>query len=315
MLLSALLFGIGLILIIKGGDLFVGAASWIGEVARIPKFMVGATIVSLATTLPELLVSSMAALKGSVEMAVGNAVGSVTVNTGLIMGISLFVCPIAFENLSMQMKALLMLLSGAALAAFSASGSLEFVPCLILLLLLGMFVVENLLSGREADAGAMHTDRPGRGEIAKHVGMFLLGAAGIVWGAQLMVDSGTRLAEKWGISEGIIGVTLMGVGTSLPELATTLCALRRGEAAISVGNIIGANTIDLTLILPACAFLSGQALPIGEQARRLDLPAMTLVLVAAVVPAVLKGRFRRLQGAGMILMYLLYLGILFSGKI
>ncbi len=315
MLLSALLFGIGLVLIIKGGDLFVGAASWIGEVAGIPKFVVGATIVSLATTLPELLVSSMAALRGSVEMAVGNAVGSVTVNTGLIMGISLLVCPIAFGNLSMQMKALLMLLSGATLAAFSASGSLEFVPCLILLLLLGMFVVENLLSGREADAGAVRADRPDRREIIKHVGMFLLGAAGIVWGAQLMVDSGARLAEKWGISEGIIGVTLMGVGTSLPELATTLCALRRGEAAISVGNIIGANTIDLTLILPACAFLSGQALPIGEQARRLDLPAMTLVLVAAVVPAVFKGKFRRLQGAGMILMYLLYLGILFSGKI
>ena len=209
---TLLWFCVGVIFIVKGGDFFVDAASWLAETFGIPKLIVGATVVSFATTLPELLVSSFAAAEGKVDMAIGNAVG-------------------------------------------------------------------------------------------------------IVVGAQLLVDHGSELARIIGVPERIIGVTVIAIGTSLPELVTTLTAIAKGQSSLSVGNIIGANIIDLTLILPVCALISGGALPVSRTVAMIDLPACLLVGFIALVPALVKKRFMRWQGFTLLGVYAVYLFITCSGLV
>lgn len=162
------LFLIGLFLIIKGGDIFVDAATWIAEVSGIPKFLIGATIVSLATTLPEMLVSLIAAAYGKVDMAVGNAIGSVTVNAGLILGFAVFCVPCAVKMEQFRVKAVLMLLAALTLLIFVQIGQLTWIPVIILFAIFGVFVYENI---RSAKRNAGINDKEGvsqRGSAAKY---------------------------------------------------------------------------------------------------------------------------------------------------
>ena len=262
-----IMFVIGLVLIVKGGDIFVDAATWIAEATGIPKFIIGATVVSFATTLPELLVSAIAAAKGQNDMAIGNAVGSVTANVGLIMSISVLCMPALVKRKEIAFKGSLMILAVASLFAFSCSLDLNLWQSIIMIVIFAVFMVENILSGKkslgitEEDRGPKATGK----DIVINVAKFLIGAAGIVVGADLLVDDGTVIAKSLGVSEAIIGVTIIAVGTSLPELVTTLTAITKKQSDLSIGNIIGANIIDLALILPICAFLSGGTLPVGRQ--------------------------------------------------
>jgi len=311
LLLPVVLFLAGLFLVVRGGDLFVEAAAWTAEVLGIPKFVVGATVVSLATTLPEILVSLFSSLEGSVDMAVGNAIGSVTVNTALIMGISILCSPAKPGRRAFAAKAVLMLVSAAVLCAFGSTGALGLAPSLLLMALFFAYVWESVHSGRDGRARTKKAPSPGRRAALGNAGKFALGALGIAVGAQLMVDQGIVIASALGVPESVIGVTLMGMGTALPELATTVAALRRREAAMSIGNIVGANVIDLTLILPLCALVSGKPLLISQQARTLDLPALGVIAAVAALPAVFGKKLRRAQGGLLILLYAAYLALLF----
>lgn len=308
-LLIVLLFLLGVVLIVKGGDAFVDAASWIAEAFHIPKFIVGATIVSLATTLPELLVSAIAASQGKTEMAIGNAVGSVTANIGLIMGISIFCMPSVMKRSSFAFKGLLMVFAAGLLYALSFGGELLFGQSFLLLAVFAVFLLANLWDAKCAIGTASRDSRP-EGGLALNLAKFALGTAGIVLGAQLLVDNGSALARMLGIPEGIIGVTMIAVGTSLPELVTTLTAIAKRQASLSIGNIIGANIIDLTLILPISAWIAQGSLPISAQALRLDFPACLLVCLLAIVPPLQSGRFRRWQGLLLLACYGAYLALL-----
>ena len=292
------LFLVGILFIVKGGDYFVDAASWIAEVSGIPKLIIGATIVSLATTLPEMLVSVMAAAKGSVDMAIGNAVGSVTANIGLIMGISLVCIPAVIRRKDYLMKSVLMLTAA--------------VLSIALMAVFALFLWENVSSARRSMKGDGEQEgrkkTSGRKEVVTNLVKFAVGAVGIVWGADLLVDNGSALAAMVGIPERVIGVTIIAVGTSLPELITTITAIAKKQSSLSVGNILGANIIDLTLILPLSAFVSGKALPIAETSARLDLPACLIVGCIAVIPAMIWEKFQRWQG---ILLLAAYGGYLF----
>lgn len=305
----AALLAAGIALVVKGGDLFVSGAVWIAEASGLPKFLVGATLVSLATTLPELLVSVMGAGKGQVDLAVGNAVGSVSANTGLILGLSALCLPTAAPRRSIGVQMLLMALAAAVLYLLCRDGSLGVGPGALLLGIFFLYLWDGVASARgEGPAPAAAGLR--RRELPWQLLRFLLGLGGIVWGADLLIDSGSRLALRLGIPAGIIGVTLVAIGTSLPELVTTIAALTRGESALSVGNIIGANIIDLTLILPLCALLRGGSLPISPQGTALDLPACLALVLLAAVPALLSRRFSRLQGALLLAAYGGYLLLL-----
>ena len=311
-----LLFAAGLVCIIKGGDLFVDAASWIAEASGIPKFIIGATIVSFATTLPEMLVSVFAALEGNADIAVGNAVGSVTANTGLIMCLSLVCMTCLMERRQFGVKACLLLAAILSLFCFTRDGRLSVAEGLLVLVIFAGFLAESLISARREQGTELKEDeeRPAVSgkTVAGNIVKFVLGAAGIMLGAQLLIDNGSAIASLLGVPDAIIAATMIAIGTSLPELVTTLTAIRKRESSLSVGNIIGANIMDLTLILPLCSLILGKPLPVQSQGMLLDIPACLIICAAVLVPALWKGKFQRWMGFLAGGLYIVYLTVMFT---
>ena len=310
-----LLFGIGLLCIIKGGDWFVDAASWIAEVSGIPQFIIGATIVSLATTLPEILVSVMAAASGSVEMATGNAIGSVTANTGMILGISIVAMPVAIESRKYLPKTIIFIGSIILLWVLSLSGELSMVGAFIMLAVFLIFIWENIHEAKkDMGTGKSETVQKDKKTVVKNIALFIIGAAGIVIGSRLLVDNGTIIAKDiLGIPERVVSLTMVAIGTSLPELVTTITAIAKKQSALSVGNIVGANIIDMILILPLCSFVMGGSLPVAWSTLWVDLPVSLVVAVICLVPALIKGKLMRWQGILSLLVYAGYVVYLCVG--
>ena len=306
---AVLLFLLGLALIIKGGDWFLSGAVWIAEATGVPRFIIGATIVSLATTLPELMVSVTGVLQGETDLAVGNAVGSVTANLGLILGISLVCIPSRVVRAQFELKAFLMVCAAALLMVLCREGSLAVLPGLLLLGIFGAYLWSNLHDARSGMSGEARPGIQWKKALGKIL-LFVLGIGAIVVGSRLLIDYGSELALLMGVPSSIIGVTMVAIGTSLPELVTTLTAIAKKEASMSVGNIIGANVIDLTLILPVCAAISGGRLAIVSQTTALDLPACLLLCCLAVLPPLLAGRFFRWQGVAILSLYSAYIVLL-----
>ena len=275
-----LLFAAGLIFIIKGGDWFVDAATWIAEAFGIPKFIVGATVVSFATTLPEMLVSVFAALEGNADIAVGNAVGSVTANTGLIMCLSLVCMPCLMTRKQFGFKASLLLATIAVLFAFTRNGQLSVAQSVVILLFFAAFLAENLMAGKRehgTENAENHPQMTGKALACNLLG-FVLGAATIVLGAQLLIDNGSALAKMIGVPD----------------------------------SIIGANIMDLTLIMPLCSLIQGRAMLVERQGMLLDIPACLIVTAAALVPALISGRFKRWTGFLIGGLYIAYLAVMFT---
>jgi len=315
-------FVIGLVLIIKGGDWFVDGASWVAEATGIPKFIVGATIVSLATTLPEIIVSTLAAVEGHaalvagkvaesegmVGMAIGNGIGSVIANTAMIMAVSLIFIPAVIERKKFTPKALLLIASVlAVLATTFFTGGLQPWGAVILLIIFTAFIVENVISAKKEMGGEKEEVDKDTKTVVINLAQLLGGAVAIFLGSRLMVNNATIIAKSWGVSEAIIGVTIVAIGTSLPELVTAVTAIAKKQASLSVGNIIGANVIDTVLILPICSFVYGGTLGVSDINRYLDFPMAILVTLIAIVPTIIAKKFRRWQGVAMLVIYIAYL--------
>ena len=292
------------------------AAGWIAEASGIPKFIIGATIVSFATTLPEMLVSVFAALEGNADIAVGNAVGSVTANTGLIMCLSLVCMTCLMERRQFGVKACLLLAAILSLFGFTRDGRLSVAEGLLVLVIFAGFLAESLISARREQGTELKEDeeRPAVSgkTVAGNIVKFVLGAEGIVLGAQLLIDNGSAIASLLGVPDAIIAATMIAIGTSLPELVTTLTAIRKKESSLSVGNIIGANIMDLTLILPLCSLILGKPLPVQSQGMLLDIPACLIICAAVLVPALWKGKFQRWMGFLAGGLYIVYLTVMFT---
>ena len=306
---AAVIFVVGLVLTIKGGDWFVDSASWFAEATGIPKFVVGATVVSFATTLPELLVSVRAAMNGSAQLAIGNAVGSVTANTTLIMGVSLVAMAGVVNRKSFSLKGGLLMAAVIGLTVLSLSGSLPTWSAYVLWAIFLIFMVSNLLEGKKG-AASDEIDSYEKKEIPSKIFFFIIGTASIVFGAEFLVSSGKTIATEMGISETIIGFTVIALGTSLPELVTTLTAIRKKEASLSVGNIVGANIIDTTLILPLCAVINGTPLPVERINLVFDFPVCIAASAVAVIPAMIMGKFKKWQGFALLAIYVAYMALL-----
>lgn len=347
-LVTLLFFILGLVCIIKGGDWFVDSASRIAEVLGVPKFVIGATIVSIATTLPEMIVSVAATFNGNVEMAAGNAIGSVTANTALIMGVLIVCIPAAVKRKEFAPKAIIMICASVAIflgcvfteteeATFSGETgvfhSLSNVGILALIIIFIAFFVENFVSLKNSetqiepspDSIGIQTEDgivPTRETTTKQDWMhnllfFALGALGIVVGAQLLVNAGTELAGRIGIPQRVISVVAIAIGTSLPELVTAITSIRKKEGSLSVGNILGANIIDLTLILPVCSFISmargNGALAVSYSSVHVDMVVCFAAIAITLVPTVITGKFHRWQGILSLTGYLAYVIATFVG--
>lgn len=301
-----LLFIVGLLLIIKGGDYFVDSAVWFAEALNVPKFIIGATIVSFATTLPELLVSLFASVSGRNVMAAGNAIGSVTANLGLIMGISLICIPAAVKRREFAFKGILMAISCSLLWLFSKSGNISIAESVIMLVVFLIFMSENTLVAKK-NMTSSDKEEVQKKDVWKNIFFFLVGILGIVIGSQLLVDNGSEIARMFGVSEGIISVTVIAIGTSLPELVTTLTAISKKQSSLSVGNIIGANIIDLCVILPLCSLVSGGRAPVEMQTYAIDIPVCLGIILISILPPLIFGRLYRSQGILMLIAYIAYL--------
>ena len=323
------LFIVGVVLIVKGGDWFVDGAVWVAEITRIPKFIIGATVVSLATTLPEIIVSTIAAVEGhgilvtgvgdyiaasqdKVGMAIGNGIGSVICNTAMILAISIVFVPAAIKRRDFAPKAALLLTALIALFLFSMNGSFSLAGAFVLLFIFAVYIFENIRSAK-GDTVSSEAPAADKKSVFLNILRVVAGAAAIVVGSQLLVNNGSDIAASWGVSEAIIGVTIVAVGTSLPELVTAIASVVKKQASMSVGNVIGANVIDTTLILAVCSFVYGGKLPVSAQNIYLDFPVAILVSAIALIPTILQKRFRRWQGIVMFMIYIAYLVIVVAG--
>lgn len=307
--LVILLFVVGLVLIIKGGDWFVDSAVFIANLTGIPKFIIGATIVSVATTLPELTVSVTGVIDGELDLAVGNAVGSVTANIGLIMGISLVCMPAVIKRSQFWLKGVLMSAAALLLWILCKDGTLHMLPSFALFVLLAVYVWDNIRDAKN-DVGSDDRELVDKKELPQQLVMFVVGVAAIVVGSKLLIEYGSEIALLLGVPSAIIGVTMVAIGTSLPELITTLTAIRKRESSMSIGNIIGANIIDLAMILPICSVVSDGKLTIAEQSYALDMPMCFAMTLIAVLPSLIKGKLYRWQGILMLALYAVYVVIL-----
>lgn len=303
---ALILFVIGIVLVVKGGDIFVDSASWIAKAAGIPTFIVGATIVSLATTMPELLVSVFAAAEGKIDMAIGNAVGSVIANTGLIMAISLIFLSISIVRKEYIKQCVILVICSAVLWLGSLSGQLAAWASIVLFFVFCGFMALNVYNAKQQSAAVERIEATKKDYI-KNIVLFLLGAAAIVVGSDFLVDGGSAIAAALGVDERIVAVTLVAVGTSLPELVTTLTAIRKKESSLSIGNIIGANIIDLSMILPICSIVSGKGLPVLGKCLTVDLPACLMIIVIALLPLLIRQKSSKLQGIALLASYGVYL--------
>lgn len=304
-----LLFVVGLVLIIKGGDWFVDSAVFIANLTGIPKFIIGATIVSVATTLPELTVSVTGVIDGELDLAVGNAVGSVTANIGLIMGISLVCMPAVIKRSQFWLKGTLMSAAALLLWVLCKDGTLHMLPSFALFALLAVYVWDNIRDAKN-DVGSDEREVVDKKDLPKQIVMFIIGIAAIVGGSKLLIEYGSEIALLLGVPSAIIGVTMVAIGTSLPELITTLTAIRKKESSMSIGNIVGANIIDLAMILPICSVVSDGKLTIAEQSYALDMPMCFAMTLIAVLPPLIKGKLYRWQGILMLALYAVYVVIL-----
>ena len=328
-----LMFIIGLALIIKGGDLFVDAASEIAEKSGIPKFIIGATIVSVATTLPEMVASITGTVNGALGLAVGNAIGSVTANTGMIMAISIMFMPAIVKRKGYAFKSILLMLVTLSLMLVLLNGELNIWESLIIIFFFISFIWENITSAKLASTEAEKIEKEQEEKENKenqekvkfkfdkdfviNLLSFVVGATGIFYGAKYLVSSGTLIATKLGVSEDVIGLTLVAIGTSLPKLVTTISAIIKKQSALSIGNVIGANIIDMSLILPICAFVSpgGKLVLDSMQTAYLDIPVSLFIMMVVLIPMLIKKKFSRWQGVVALGIYIAYLVIIITGII
>ena len=307
MLYDILLIAVGFALVAKGGDLFVDSSIHIGRALRIPRFVIGGTLVSLATTTPELVVSVTAASMGDSGIALGNAVGSCICNIGLIIGLVAIIMPVRVDRSDFIRRAAWMVGGGVLVVAFSWDRSMERIYGLLLLAGAAAYLAWDLagiLRSRRQSAGEAGDPDAADG-LAASVGWFAVGAACVIVGSRLLVTSGQGLAAALGVPSAIIGFSVIAVGTSVPELVTGVSAARKGVPDLSLGNIIGANVLNLLLIVG----LSGtiQPLVLDPFSQGYGFPWLAIFFVTLIGVVLRFGLVRRAAGIALLLLYALYI--------
>lgn len=304
--IASALFLAGTAIVVKGADVFVDAAGWVSDATGISKVVIGATLVSFATTSPEFFVSLIAILKGANDLSVGNAVGSLICNIGVAFAlVAIFGAGKVGDRL-FGLKGAVMLISAAALWLFCLNGNVSAIEGVVLVLIFACFTFINIRFSKDGEEKKERPKPHGR-EIAINAAKFLFGAAAVVLGSNLIVDNAQKIALRLGISEAVIGLTVVAIGTSLPEIVTSITAVVKKQNAISLGNVIGANILDATLILATGSFVSKGGLAVSSQTIWTDLPAALLVMLIAVVPAAVAKKTFKWQGILLIGVYAVYL--------
>ena len=313
----------GFLLLIKGGDWFVDAATSIAKRFKLPELLIGATVVSIGTTLPEVMTSAMGAMAGSGAIAYGNAIGSIICNTSLIAALTIAIKPGKADK-----KALVFpVCAFFAVAAFYSviaytTGTFSRWVGIVLLCLFVVYMVVNVINMKKHPAAdedesdeALECELPeGSAKLGllKDIGILVVSALVIALGADLLVDSATTIAEALNVPQTIISLTIVALGTSLPELVTAITALTKGHGALSLGNIIGANIFNLVLVSGAAITISPFDVPasatfMGMNASFIfDIPLMIGVMALMTIPTLVRGKLARWQGISLLCLYVAY---------
>ena len=309
MLIPVLLFIVGLLFLIKGGDWFVDGASALARRFHLPELLIGATVVSIGTTLPEVMVSTMSALSGHGEIAYGNAIGSVICNAALIAAITIAVRPGKVDPKTLKTPVAFFFAAAAiyCIAAY-VFGKFTRVMGVIMLAMFVAYMIVNVLQMKNAPA-EVHEETEEEMSLPKTLGLLVVGAVLIAVGANLLVDTGTLIAQALGVPESVIALTFVALGTSLPELITAITSLMKGHSDLSLGNVIGANVFNLVLVSGVSVTLAPFTIPQSNtlfginSSLVLDLPVMLAVMLILTVPALVKGKLNRAQGITLLAIY------------
>ena len=318
MLIPVLLFIVGLLFLIKGGDWFVDGASALARRFHLPELLIGATVVSIGTTLPEVMVSTMSALSGHGEIAYGNAIGSVICNAALIAAITIAVRPGKVDPKTLKMP-VLFFFAAAAVYCVAAYGFGKFTRPMgfIMLAMFVAYMAANVIQMKNAPA-EQHDDEEEAMPLPKMLVLLVAGAVLIAVGANLLVDNGTLIAQALGVPESVIALTFVALGTSLPELVTAITSLIQGHSDLSLGNVVGANVFNLVLVSGVSVTLAPFTVPQSatifgmNSSLVLELPVMLAVMVLLTAPALLKGKLSRAQGVALLVIYAVFCGIQFT---
>ena len=309
MLIPVLLFALGLVLLIKGGDWFVDAASGLAHRFHMPELLIGATVVSIGTTLPEVMVSAQGAMVGSGAISFGNAIGSVICNTSLIAAITLLVRPAKVDRRTLILPSAAFFIA-AAFYCFNAYafGAFPRASGIVLLAMFVVYMVVTVMQMKKSPEPAPEQEEEApEGSAARDVVMLSVGAAVIAIGARLLVDNAQILAKALGVPESVIALTLVALGTSLPELVTAITSLIKGCGALSLGNIIGANLFNLVLVCGTAITINPFDLSTASATSlTVDIPLMVGVMLVMTLPALTREKLSRWQGGVLLAAYAAY---------
>ena len=313
MLVPVLLFLLGFVLLIKGGDWFVDGSVGIAYRFHLPELLIGATIVSIGTTLPEVMVSSQAALQGNAGISYGNAIGSIICNTSLIAALTVAIKPGKVNPKTFQLPAAAFFLAAATyiFVAYTQGDFRRGLGIFYLLFFAAYMILSTVHMKKHPELAEEEEEESGGKEstLVKDLILLVIGAIAIAFGANFLVDNGTKIAEALGVPDSVIGLPMVALGTSLPELITAITSLAKGHGALSLGNVIGANLFNIVLVSGAAITISPFAIPaektIGgvNSSLVVDIPVMLCVMLILCLPALVKGQLKRWQGVLLLCIY------------
>ena len=323
MIQAVLLFALGLLLLIKGGDWFVDGATGLAHRFHVPELIIGATVVSIGTTLPEVMVSAQSALTGHGEIAYGNAIGSIICNTALIAAITVSLRPGPVDTKSLKTPVCFFFVS-AAIYCVAAYLLGDFSRPLGLIML-AIFIIYMVITVRQGFQNpnvpdeAEHQEEEGKSSsLGKDLVLLVIGAALIAVGANLLVENGTLIAQALGVPESVIALTFVALGTSLPELVTAITSLVKGHGALSLGNVIGANIFNLVLVSGVSVTLAPFEVPcssvlFGHNASLvMEIPVMLAVMALLTLPVLARKKLSRWQGILLLAIYAAFCVVQFT---
>ena len=312
----------GLSLLVYGADRFVDGAANIARYLGMPPLLIGLTIVGMATSAPEILVGVVAALDGKTEIAIGNAIGSNVANIGLVLGLTVILMPVTIASQTLKREFFIMLLAITLALGLLWDQSLSHLDAVFLLVGLTVAILSVIvLSKKSAQTDPLLSEfeselsetSPGKSSIGKSIFLFLLGLGLLLGGANLLVQCAVIVAKHFGLSDLIIGLTIIAIGTSLPELAASITAVKKDEADIAIGNVIGSNMFNMLAVIGIPGMIHATAFDRLVLLR--DFPVMIGMTLLMGVMVFIRGagKFDRAEGSVLFLCFIAYQYWLFSG--
>lgn len=314
MTLSVALFLVfGLIIMVWGAELLVRGASRLATAVGISPLVVGLTVVAFGTSSPELAVSVMSAFKGQADLALGNVVGSNIFNVLFILGISALIVPLIVAQQLVRFDVPVMIAVSIVILLMGMDGTIGRIDGVFLFAGVVAYTVFLIRQSRREESAEVKAEYEtkfgdkGTTSVLKNVGLIVVGLAGLMLGSKWLVDSAVSIAEAFGVSELVIGLTIVAAGTSMPEVATSVMAAIKGERDIAVGNVVGSNIFNILCVLGLSSIVAPSGIAVSDAALRFDIPVMIAVAVACL-PIFFAGyRISRFNGAAFLFFYIAYL--------